>query len=239
MFLFFLRLFLLICANYCIILYISSLARGCSILNRSSGWYIISPDVPVLYPFEARQTFTFFFSLPLQPVKAACTIYKYSFISPSSLDLFFYFFKYIYPYTLIPTYTCETMVLYDEIDLEDMSFDSESNTFFYPCPCGDQFQVSVDKLMDDSADMHIAACPNCGLEVSVRFEPVSNSFCIRQLEGGPIKFLVILISFFIIYRTIYTNLPVDSRKLSRFLRRFTSRPFPIASLSRSESPYLA
>ena len=162
-----------------------------------------------------------------------------SFLRQVLILFFFYFFKYIYPYTLIPTYTYETMVLYDEIDLEDMSFDSESNTFFYPCPCGDQFQVSVDKLMDGSADMHIAACPNCGLEVSVRFEPVSNSFCIRQLEGGPIKFLVILISFFIIYRTIYTNLPVDSRKLSRFLRRFTSRPFPIASLSRSESPYLA
>lgn len=92
LFLFFLRLFLLICANYCIILYISSLARGCSILNRSSGWYIISPDVPVLYLFEARPTFTFFFSLPLQPVKAACTIYKYSFISPSSLDPFFFLF---------------------------------------------------------------------------------------------------------------------------------------------------
>lgn len=162
-----------------------------------------------------------------------------SFLRQVLILFFFYFFKYIYPYTLIPTYTYKTMVLYDEIDLEDMSFDSESNTFFYPCPCGDQFQVSVDKLMDDSADMHIAACPNCGLEVSVRFEPVSNSFFIRQLEGGPIKFLVILISFFIIYRTIYTNLPVDSRKLSRFLRRFTSRPFPIASLSRSESPYLA
>lgn len=91
LFLFFLHLFLLICANYCIILYISSLARGCSILNRSSGWYIISPDVPVLYLFEARPTFTFFFSLPLQPVKAACTIYKYSFISPSSLDPFLFF----------------------------------------------------------------------------------------------------------------------------------------------------
>jgi diphthamide biosynthesis protein 3 len=69
------------------------------------------------------------------------------------------------------------MVLYDEVDLEDMSFDSEANMFFYPCPCGDKFQVSVDKLMDDSVDMYIAACPNCGLEVSVRFESVSNSFC--------------------------------------------------------------
>lgn len=66
------------------------------------------------------------------------------------------------------------MVLYSEVDLEDMTFDIDSKIFFYPCPCGDQFQVSVDVLMDDSLDEYIAVCPNCGLEVSVRFEEVSN-----------------------------------------------------------------
>lgn len=31
------------------------------------------------------------------------------------------------------------MSVYDEIEIEDMDFDEETGTFFYPCPCGDKF----------------------------------------------------------------------------------------------------
>ena len=31
---------------------------------------------------------------------------------------------------------------YDEIDLEDMDWNSELGAFTYQCPCGDLFQIS-------------------------------------------------------------------------------------------------
>ena len=65
--------------------------------------------------------------------------------------------------------------VYDEVEIEDMDFDKvcalrlqrvkascacvllcffdvhlrqEKNTFYYPCPCGDKFQISIDELLD-------------------------------------------------------------------------------------------
>lgn len=32
--------------------------------------------------------------------------------------------------------------IYDEIEIEDFDFDSEFKTFYYPCPCGDRFQIT-------------------------------------------------------------------------------------------------
>ncbi len=36
-----------------------------------------------------------------------------------------------------------TTEVYDEIEIEDLDFDAESATFFYPCPCGDKFQITL------------------------------------------------------------------------------------------------
>ena len=33
-------------------------------------------------------------------------------------------------------------VLHDEIEIEDFEYDPELETYFYPCPCGDQFQIT-------------------------------------------------------------------------------------------------
>lgn len=33
--------------------------------------------------------------------------------------------------------------VYDEVEVEDFEYDSTLNTFFYPCPCGDRFQVTL------------------------------------------------------------------------------------------------
>ncbi len=33
---------------------------------------------------------------------------------------------------------------YDEIEIEDMEFDKELKAYFYPCPCGDRFQISLE-----------------------------------------------------------------------------------------------
>lgn len=33
-------------------------------------------------------------------------------------------------------------VFHDEVEIEDFEFDEETQTYYYPCPCGDLFQIS-------------------------------------------------------------------------------------------------
>jgi hypothetical protein len=33
--------------------------------------------------------------------------------------------------------------VYDEVEIEDMDFDTETQIFYYPCPCGDKFQITL------------------------------------------------------------------------------------------------
>lgn len=33
-------------------------------------------------------------------------------------------------------------VFHDEVEIEDFEYDEEIETYFYPCPCGDQFQIT-------------------------------------------------------------------------------------------------
>ena len=33
-------------------------------------------------------------------------------------------------------------IYHDEIEIEDMEYDEETETYYYPCPCGDRFQIS-------------------------------------------------------------------------------------------------
>lgn len=35
------------------------------------------------------------------------------------------------------------MSVYDEIEIEDLDFDEETEIFYYPCPCGDKFQITL------------------------------------------------------------------------------------------------
>ena len=36
------------------------------------------------------------------------------------------------------------MSVYDEVEIEDMDFDPVEMVFFYPCPCGDKFRITLD-----------------------------------------------------------------------------------------------
>jgi hypothetical protein len=47
------------------------------------------------------------------------------------------------------------MSIYDEIEIEDMDFDEQSRTFFYPCPCGDKFQITLVINMVDNESLGI------------------------------------------------------------------------------------
>lgn len=33
-------------------------------------------------------------------------------------------------------------VYHDEVEIEDFEYDEESETYYYPCPCGDRFEIS-------------------------------------------------------------------------------------------------
>lgn len=33
-------------------------------------------------------------------------------------------------------------VYHDEVEIEDFEFDEETEMYYYPCPCGDRFEIS-------------------------------------------------------------------------------------------------
>ncbi len=59
--------------------------------------------------------------------------------------------------------------LYDEIEIEDMTFDKTLQIYHYPCPCGDRFEIGIADLRDGE---EIAVCPSCSLMIKVIFDQV-------------------------------------------------------------------
>jgi diphthamide biosynthesis protein 3 len=59
-------------------------------------------------------------------------------------------------------------VFHDEVEIEDFEFDEETQSYYYPCPCGDQFQISKEDLENGE---EIAECPSCSLIVRVIYDP--------------------------------------------------------------------
>jgi diphthamide biosynthesis protein 3 len=86
---------------------------------------------------------------------------------------------------------------YDEVEIEDMVFDEAKSAYFYPCPCGDKFVITLvtslfffsictyvainpyltslsqDDLMDGE---EVARCPSCSLIIRVIYDPVLGSY---------------------------------------------------------------
>jgi diphthamide biosynthesis protein 3 len=58
---------------------------------------------------------------------------------------------------------------YDEIEIEDMTWDEEAKVYHYPCPCGDRFEISRAQL---ATCEDIATCPSCSLIIRVIYDPV-------------------------------------------------------------------
>lgn len=59
-------------------------------------------------------------------------------------------------------------VFHDEIEIEDFEFDEDELTYYYPCPCGDRFQITKEELL---AGEDVATCPSCSLIVKVIYDP--------------------------------------------------------------------
>jgi diphthamide biosynthesis protein 3 len=49
---------------------------------------------------------------------------------------------------------------YDEIEIEDMEYNKDNQTFYYACPCGDKFEITREELVNGD---EIAHCPSCSL----------------------------------------------------------------------------
>ena len=59
------------------------------------------------------------------------------------------------------------MSFYDEIEIEDMEWVPEDEAFYYPCPCGDQFLITVEELLMGE---QVARCPSCSLIIRVVYD---------------------------------------------------------------------
>mgnify|MGYP003709541119 CR=1 FL=1 len=57
--------------------------------------------------------------------------------------------------------------IYEEVEIEDMTFDTETQVYFYPCPCGDKFSISLEDLYDGE---DIGTCPSCTLRIRIIFD---------------------------------------------------------------------
>ncbi|XP_048668713.1 DPH3 homolog [Marmota marmota marmota] len=58
-------------------------------------------------------------------------------------------------------------VFHDEVEIEDFQYDEDSETYFYPCPCGDNFSVTKEDL-ENGED--VATCPSCSLIIKVIYD---------------------------------------------------------------------
>ncbi|KAI1449666.1 zf-CSL-domain-containing protein [Annulohypoxylon stygium] len=62
----------------------------------------------------------------------------------------------------------EEIAVYDEVEIEDMTYDETLQIYHYPCPCGDRFEISLMDLQDEATD--IAVCPSCSLMIRVIYD---------------------------------------------------------------------
>ena len=54
--------------------------------------------------------------------------------------------------------------VYDTVLLSEMEYVEDDATYYYQCPCGDMFEITVEDLTNG---MTIARCPSCSLKVRV------------------------------------------------------------------------
>lgn len=74
----------------------------------------------------------------------------------------------------------EDIAIYDEIEIEDMTFDEDLQLYTYPCPCGDRFQIGLGDLQDNE---DIAVCPSCSLMIRVIFDAVRLRAPLKEYGG--------------------------------------------------------
>ncbi|KAF6017614.1 hypothetical protein EB796_024095 [Bugula neritina] len=59
-------------------------------------------------------------------------------------------------------------VYHDEVEIEDFEYDEDDEMYYYPCPCGDKFEISKEDLLNGE---EVATCPSCSLIIKVIYNP--------------------------------------------------------------------
>lgn len=71
-------------------------------------------------------------------------------------------------------------VYHDEVEIEDFEYDEEDGMYYYPCPCGDQFQISKEDLLAGEEE---ATCPSCSLVVKVIYDKEAFAAKSEEIES--------------------------------------------------------
>ncbi|XP_036157128.1 DPH3 homolog [Myotis myotis] len=58
-------------------------------------------------------------------------------------------------------------VFHDEVEIEDFQYDEDLETYFYPCPCGDNFYITKEDLENGE---NVVTCPSCSLIIKVIYD---------------------------------------------------------------------
>jgi len=85
-----------------------------------------------------------------------------------NLQLFSPDYQYVIP-KQIAKMSDDGISIYDEVEIEDMTFDEAMGVYQFPCPCGDKFQITLEDLLEEQ---DIAVCPSCSLMIRVIFDLV-------------------------------------------------------------------
>ncbi|KAH8414101.1 hypothetical protein KR222_006870 [Zaprionus bogoriensis] len=83
-------------------------------------------------------------------------------------------------------------IYHDEVEIEDFEYDEEEEMYYYPCPCGDRFQISKVRASKQTTESfwfsfkccssllpqeelmegeEVATCPSCSLIIKVIYDP--------------------------------------------------------------------
>lgn len=79
-------------------------------------------------------------------------------------------------------------VYHDEVEIEDFEYDEDEGIYYYPCPCGDQFQISKADLIAGEEE---ATCPSCSLVIKVIYDKEVFAAKQEELEKNEEKELVV------------------------------------------------
>ena len=88
--------------------------------------------------------------------------------------------------------TIDVENIYDEIEIDDMEWEEDTNMFRYPCPCGDKFQISLEQVFKNRAsvedrDKSIAICPSCSLQIKIIYD---EDFLMEFIEENGLQDLI-------------------------------------------------
>lgn len=92
-----------------------------------------------------------------------------SFDSPSQIDVSTSTIRHRIPLSEVHQAIFTIMSFYDEVEIEDMTYHEDTSLYTFPCPCGDQFEISLGDLRDGE---EVAVCPSCSLQIKVIFDEV-------------------------------------------------------------------